>query len=301
MSTETTITESTTTTEPTTIPVSRAALALHNLAAREETRPLLATVWTFGGRFSSADGFIAGLVKPKEESEQPPDGIILPRQTAQAAVAKTSAKKRLATIERTAEGGRISTEAKPAEQITFSSPGGVDGKLDVAALLRTDVPHAALVLNVENLKKVATFFSTALAGTDGMVELRVWEHSRQFEFRGRSAEGEELTAIVMPMVMGGYGANTAPWLFDAPEALPEGRGNLLAHHVQQAVQGGAAGTGEDRFAIVRAYLAGLGFPEENVTLALEALYTADRLNADEEVMGEALDAVEDEPAATAAD
>jgi hypothetical protein len=276
------------------IPISRAALALHNLAAKEETRPLLATIWTKAGRYTTADGFIGGMVKPADEAA-PPDGLIIPRATAQAAVAKTSAKKRAASIDRTEGGGEIVTEAKPHERITYSAPGGVDATLCIASLRHKDAPHAATVVNVENLKKITTFFSTAMAGTDGIVELRVWGPGKALEFRARSAENEELTAVLMPMVIGGYG-NAEPWLFDPVPGVDD-RGKLLPHHIQRAVEGGAAGSTEDRFATVRAYLAGLGYPEEHVTQALEALYAHDKQVAYDEVFGEP--AVEAE--ATAAD
>jgi hypothetical protein len=297
VSTETT-TEQTTTevTEQTTeISVSRTALALHNLAAKEESRPLLATVWTKNGRYTSADGFVAGIVKPPAE-QAPPDGLMIPRPQALTAARKTTAKKRAATIIPNDNGGEIVAENKPHEKVGFMPPAGVDPTLDIPAILHKpdDVPQAALVFNAELLKQVAAFLSTATEGTDGIVELRVWSPHQAFEFRTRSADGEEVTVIQMPMVLGGYGSG-GPWLFDEVPGVD--RQNLLAHHVQQAVQGGAAGDPEDRFAIVRAYLAGLGYPEEHVTNALEALYAHDKQVAYEEVCG----APAEEPAATAAD
>jgi hypothetical protein len=238
-------------TYPLTIPISRAALALSQLSAKEDTRPALATVWTGGGLYQAADGFVAGTVKPAMDEFAPPDGIMIPRRVAETAKGKTTRIKNGATLERTDElSGGITTDAKPAERIAYASPEGVTAPSIPDIAERTQAPQASVVLNAGLLKQVASFLATATEDTDEMVELRVWSVNKAIEFRTRTRDADEVMVLQMPMVMGGYGS-TGHWLFDAPPGV-KSPSDLLEHHISQAIRQGRAGFGPAAIEQIRA-------------------------------------------------
>jgi len=211
--------------------ISRAALALHHMTAGEEDRPVLTHAWFLKGRFQAADGYIAGMVKPVDRlGPAIPEQTLIPRKTLQAAITKTTKAKPGAHLTLRGEiDGEIVTDAKPDVKLSFQQPGAATPP-DVHTLVRDQVPHSVVMLNANLLKRIATFLATAAEGTDGKVEVRMFGCDQAVEFRTLSAEGEQVTALVMPMVHHG---DRGDYLFDGPTECPSYR-NVLDHHIAKA-------------------------------------------------------------------
>ncbi len=206
--------------------LNRAVLALAHLAATDERRPALTRLWTRKGRVEAADGFIAGSVTPKSNV---PDGLTIDGSVAMKALRSTTVKKPKVVAVHDSEENTVSLGAENRPGQLLVSEDVICHPPDVAALMSTDVPHAMAILNIDLLKKVLAVFDAATdpKDTGRQIEVRMFGAYEPVQFRGLSAEGDEIRVMQMPMV-GNKGLVTT-WVFDPVDADPT---QLLKHHVE---------------------------------------------------------------------
>ena len=220
---------------PTTFSLSRAAMALHHLAASDESRPLLANIWSKDGVMIGADGFVAGSVRPAGGVELP-DRLTIPGKVAETAKRRTTRLKRGVELTVNGRSGELQTEAKPHDRLAFDMLDDTTTWLDLEKIKKTDAPRDTYVLSASLLKKIATYLDEATTDdrdTSKMVEVRSWGPNQAVEFRALSPDGEVL-GIIMPMICGDRN-----WFFDPIEGV--NREGLPKHHLAQAIRDGAAG------------------------------------------------------------
>lgn len=206
----------------TTRPLGRAALALHALAADEDSRPVLARVQVQGGKAYAADGFMAGIVTlpDLDASEAEPEPFGIPRETAKKALTRTSARKTAATVERLDDERLLLTgEAKPDEPIAGTAD--TEGTYpDLEKMITpTKAPRAFVRLDVDRLKQLVAFLDTALGAAEKhearVVELRLHTPDAMTEWRAIASDGAQVTAILMPMIYDRE--ENDGWIFDPVE------------------------------------------------------------------------------------
>lgn len=210
---------------PTKRRISRATLALHQVAANDESRPVLGRVQVQGGKAYAADGFMAAWATlPDDETEGEPEPLGIPRDTAKKALTRTTAREPGAVVEVLEEGRILITgDAKPDEPIAGQAETEGDYP-DVEKLVDpTKQPRAFTRLDVDRLKQLAAFLDTALGAAEKhearMVELRLHGPLQATEWRAISASGEHVTALLMPMTPTNTGEGG--WVFDPVEEAEE--------------------------------------------------------------------------------
>lgn len=248
--------------------LTRAALAAVQLAANDESRPILNTVWMRGDRAEACDGFMGASVQLPEPSGA---DIAIPRDEALKAFRKTTRKARGANVTVGEDHAlTIVTEAKGSETLHTRAVEGHTAPA-VGELLRTDAPKAVVSVAAKRMKQVFAFLESALdsgeKNAEPVVEMRVYGHASGIEFRGYTPDEQEVRAILMPMVID-VPLDKTGWVFDPVEGVhPREVGNLdlrrvLADEPKGVADHIALADSEDRDAILANVLAALGHEDQ---------------------------------------
>ena len=263
--------------------VTRAALALAHITAKEESRPVLNLIHIENNQARAAAGFMCATV---ELPEGEPGIASIPRDDAMRALRKTTPAKTGAFLELKGKDGTIATEARPKEHLNFETQQDYTFPC-FDQIVPGTVPQAATVMNLDMLESIVAFFKAGTCHKRGdtvPVEVRLRGVAQPIEFRARTPEHEEMHAVLMPMVMGH--TTTDSWFFDPVEdAAPH---QLLDHHVKERMTSGQmkwlAPTEDldamDKIAALHETMEKMGYSEPSINAALNVLEMGEGIEAE---------------------
>lgn len=191
------------------VTIDRAVLSLHRLTAGDESRPVLKRIFRNKGGFAAANGYIGASIQHDDEKygEVPADIQI---HAGIAKQIKTSAKHPRFTIDREGDVSTVSSDATPWARLVLESGPNLYTGPEVNTLLHpsSDIPLAAVSVNASFLRQMADFLKAATAGTQEVVEIRIYDRNQAVEFRSRTEQKAEIRGLLMPMVV------NSTWVFD---------------------------------------------------------------------------------------
>jgi len=194
--------------------IDRAVFALHKIAAKDDSRPVLARIFRNKGAFAAADGFIAASIQHDEEKRGAvPETLLIP--AAAARQVKATARKPGVVMNVADETVTITAEANPAMVVSVEAGEKHATVPDIRGILRPSsvIPHAAFYVDALLLRTMADFLNTVTAGTNQVVEMRIFGADKAIEFRTKTEQESEVRAVLMPVVSGNR------WMFDPVDGV----------------------------------------------------------------------------------
>jgi hypothetical protein len=185
----------------------RHALAVAGLAAKDDSRPVLAMVCVRNGWAYAADGYALGAAEVPSEAS---DGtFFIPAPLARVAVSRATGKTPDITVAIATEDGKLprvelTTEGRYQETVTDTCAQDVTFPDFEKLFDGLGKPHVEFAISVPRLKQVLTVMEACGAGLyagDG-VDVRVYGPEQAVEFSGQMPDGRKVRALLMPMTRG---------------------------------------------------------------------------------------------------